>query len=129
VVVADSMFHTYKPHDIDTSDPLRALAEKEYWSWDIYGRTDGSQPRAGLITGSHILDMVREYHVDGVISHTVISCRATSIGNKHMSRVLREDYGIPVLNVESHMSNLNAYSPTETRERADTFINLLEARK
>jgi benzoyl-CoA reductase/2-hydroxyglutaryl-CoA dehydratase subunit BcrC/BadD/HgdB len=129
VVVMDSMYHCSKPVPIDTSDPLRALAEKEYWGWDMYGNSDGSQPRCGLTTGSYVLDMVRDYTLDGVIVHSVISCRGCTIGNRHIARVLREEMGIPVMEVESHMTNLSAYSTDETREKIDAFLHMLSARK
>lgn len=129
VVVVDSMFHATKPREINTSDPLRALIEKEYWGWDMYGESDGSNPRCGVTTGSHILDLARDYKVDGVIAHTVISCRSCTLGNRHIAKVLREQMGLPVLNIESHMTDLSAYSPTETRDKASAFIHILEGRK
>jgi benzoyl-CoA reductase subunit B len=129
VVVMDSMYHPSKPVPIDRSDPLRALAEKEYWGWDMYGNSDGSQPRCGLTSGSHVLDIVRDYQLDGVIVHSVISCRGCTIGNRHIAKLLREQMGITVMEVESHMTNLSAYSPTDTREKLDAFIHMLKARK
>jgi benzoyl-CoA reductase/2-hydroxyglutaryl-CoA dehydratase subunit BcrC/BadD/HgdB len=39
VVVVDSHYHVTRPRQVDTSDPLRALAEKEYWGWDMYGES------------------------------------------------------------------------------------------
>jgi benzoyl-CoA reductase/2-hydroxyglutaryl-CoA dehydratase subunit BcrC/BadD/HgdB len=129
VVVMDSMFHPAKPVPIDTTDPLRALAEKEYWCWDMYGNSNGSQPRCGLTSGSHVLDMVRDYKLDGVIVHSVISCRSCTIGNRHIARMLQEQMRIPLMEVESHMTDLSAYSPDETREKIDTFLHVLKARK
>lgn len=130
VVVTDAMYHATKPREIKLGkDPIRTIAEKEYWSWDIYGGSDGTQPKCGLINGSHILELARDYKVDGVIEHTVISCRACTLGGRHIGKVLREDKGIPVLEIESHMTNLSAYSPTATRERVDAFINIMEEKK
>ncbi len=129
VVVVDTMFHPTQPRELKRKDTFGALAEKEYWSWDMYGYSDGSQPRVGSITGSHIVDLAREYKVDGAIAHTVISCRSCTIGNRHIAKVLREDMGIPFLGIESHMTNLSAYSPMETRERVNAFIQVLEGRK
>jgi benzoyl-CoA reductase/2-hydroxyglutaryl-CoA dehydratase subunit BcrC/BadD/HgdB len=131
VVVVDSHYHATRPREVDTSDPFRALAEKEYWGWDMYGESDGSQPRCGLSTGSHILELARDYHVDGVISHSIMSCRAATIGTRHMEKVLREQMGLPVLSVvsQSHTCDSRSYSSTEMREKIDVFINILEERK
>ncbi len=128
VSVIETLFHPYRPHKVDLSDPLRALAEKWYWGWDG-GGADGSQIRCGtIINGTHVLDLVRDYKVDGVIAHSVISCRAVSMGNKHTARILREA-GVPVLYLESDMSDPRSYSKTEAREKVDAFIQILEGRK
>jgi benzoyl-CoA reductase/2-hydroxyglutaryl-CoA dehydratase subunit BcrC/BadD/HgdB len=126
VVVADTMFHPSGRIEVDLSDPLRALVEKEYWGWDMYGNSDGSQPRCGLSSGSHVLDMIKDYHVDGVIEHSIISCRACTIGNRHIGKIIRNELQVPVISIESHMNNLAGYSPSEVRQRMDDFIAILE---
>ncbi|MFC1980528.1 2-hydroxyacyl-CoA dehydratase, partial [Chloroflexota bacterium] len=66
--------------------------------------------------------------VDGVIAHTVLSCRSVTIGNRHMSKLLREQMGLPVLDIESHMSDQRSYSKDEVRGRIDAFLDMLEGR-
>jgi hypothetical protein len=36
---------------------------------------------------------------------------------------------VPLMEVESHMTDLSAYSPDETREKIDTFLHVLKTRK
>lgn len=129
VSVAETIFHAYKPVEVDLSDPLRALAEKWFWGWDG-GGSDGTNLRCGAITGgNHILNLVKEFNIDGVIAHSVISCRAVSIGHKHMAKEMRERTGLPVLYLESDMTDPRAYSKTEVREKVDAFIQVLDARR
>lgn len=129
VSVMETIFHPYTPLKVDFSDPLRALATKWFWGWD-QGGSNGTGIRCGPITGeNHIRDLVKEYNVDGVIAHSVMSCRAVSIGQKHAARVLREEDNIPVLLLESDMSDPRSYSKTEAREKVDAFIQILEGRK
>lgn len=128
VSAVESAFHCYRPREVDMSDPLRALAEKFFWGWD-WGESDGSQISCGLTAGSHVLDEIRDYKVDGVIAHSTISCRAVSLGHKHMTRFLRENTRIPVLYMESDMTDPRSYSPSEEREKIDAFIEVLDERK
>ena len=129
VSVMETIFHPYKPFEVDLSDPLRALATKWFWGWD-HGGSDGSQVRCGAITGgNHILELIRDYKADGVIAHAVMSCRAVSIGHRHVTKFLREEAGVPVLYLESDMSDPRSYSKTEAREKVDAFIQILEGRK
>lgn len=129
VVVMENHLHPDPPIEVDLSDPLRALAEKWLWGWDL-GGSNGSQVRCGSITGgNHILELCREYNIDGVIAHSVISCRAVSIGMKHMSRLLHDEMEMPVLYLESDMSDPRAYSRSEAREKVDALIHIMESRR
>jgi len=128
VSVIESAFRPCRYREVDTSDPLRALAQKVFWGWE-WAESDGSQVACGLSSGSYVLQLVRDYSIDGVIAHSTISCRAVSIGHQHMSKLLREQMGIPVLYIESDMTDPRAYSPTEEREKVDAFIHILEERK
>jgi len=129
VSVAETIFQAYQPIKVDISDPIRALAEKWFWGWDG-GGSDGSEVRCGAFTGgNHILKLVNDYQLDGVIAHSVISCRAVSIGHKHMAKLIREQSGLPVLYLESDMTDPRAYSKAEAREKVDAFIHILEGRK
>lgn len=128
VAVIETIMHPSKYYEVDMSDPIRALGEKYLWGWDV-GGSNGSQVRCGIYTGgSHVLDLVREYKIDAVIAHSVISCRAVSMGHKHMASVLRK-MGMPVLYLESDMSDPRSYSKTETREKIEAFIHMLEGRR
>jgi len=129
VSVMETIFHPYKPIEVDLNDPLRALAMKWFWGWD-QGGSDGTQVRCGPITGgAHIREVIRDYNVDGVIAHSVMSCRAVSMGQKHVCKMLREEDDVPVLMLESDMTDPRAYSKTEAREKVDAFIHVLEGRK
>lgn len=129
VSVVETAMHPSKYHEVDLSDPLRALAEKYLWGWDI-GGSDGSLVRCGSYTaGNHIVELAKEYKVDGVIANCVISCRAVSIGHKHTARYLRDTIGLPVLYFESDMSDPRSYSKVGMREKVDGFVHLLESKK
>lgn len=129
VCVTETIFHVCEPHEVDLSDPLRALAEKWFWGWDG-GGANGTEIRCGAFTGgNYIKELVNEYQVDGVIAHSVISCRAVSMGHKHMAKILREEVAVPVLYLESDMTDPRSYSKTKAREEVDAFIQIIESRK
>lgn len=129
VSVTESMYNSSPPREVDIADPLRGLAEKWFWGWDMHGDSDGSQARCGIAPGYSVLEMARNYDVHGVIAHTVFSCRAVAIGTRHMIKVLREQFGLPVLTIESHMTDPRSYSHAEVREKLDAFIQVLESRR
>ena len=128
VSVIESAFRPSRPREIDMSDPIRALAEKWFWGWD-WAESDGSQISCGLSSGSRVLQMVKDYNIDGVIAHSTISCRAVSVGHTHIAKVLREQMGLPVLYIESDMTDPRSYSPTEEREKIDAFTEIMAGRK
>ncbi|MFC1904162.1 2-hydroxyacyl-CoA dehydratase subunit D [Chloroflexota bacterium] len=111
----------------DLSDPLRALVEC-YWAYDM-GGSDGSEIRCGIVGGSRILEIARDYKIDGVLLHSNRSCRASSIGSKHVAYLLRERLNLPTLYLEADMCDVRGYSPTRTRQMVDAFVEEMASRK
>jgi len=128
VSVMESIYHSSRPRELSLSDPIRALVERTFWGGD-WGESDGTQLMCGITPGSRVLRLARDYNVDGVIAHSTISCRAVSMGHKHMAKLLREQMGLPVLYLESDMVDPRSYSPAEVRENVDAFIHILRGRK
>jgi benzoyl-CoA reductase/2-hydroxyglutaryl-CoA dehydratase subunit BcrC/BadD/HgdB len=128
VSVFESMYHPSRYRELDTADPFRALTERLFWGWD-WGESDGSEILCGLVPGSRILRLVRDYRIDGVIAHSTISCRSVSIGQKHTAKLLRDQAGLPVLYLESDMTDPRSYSASRVRYQVDAFIEVLQQRK
>lgn len=128
VSVMETTFCPTKPFVIDTTDPLRALAEKLFWGYDL-GGSDGSEIRCGGLGGSYVLKLADEYKVDGVIVYVTRSCRAISIGSKNMVHLLKDKLNLPVTYIEADMTDPRDYNHAQIRSQIDAFIEQLNVRK
>lgn len=128
VSVMESSYLPGKYRETDISNPLKALMEQYYWAYDMAG-SDGSEIRCGFLGGSRIFEIIRDYKIDGVLVHSNRSCRATSVGTKHMTYLLKERLNIPTLYTEADMCDARGYSPARTRKLIDAFVEEMASRK
>jgi benzoyl-CoA reductase/2-hydroxyglutaryl-CoA dehydratase subunit BcrC/BadD/HgdB len=75
-----------------------------------------------------ISDLVKDFDVDGVVLLSSRSCKATSIGNLTIQKVLREEYGIPSVVLEADHTDDRVYSEAEVTARLDAFMEVLGAK-
>jgi len=75
-----------------------------------------------------ITRLVKEFDVDGIVLLSSRSCKATSIGNLTIQKVLREEYGIPSVVIEADHTDDRAYSDAEVKARLDAFMEMLGAK-
>jgi benzoyl-CoA reductase/2-hydroxyglutaryl-CoA dehydratase subunit BcrC/BadD/HgdB len=117
------------PFDTNLSDPLNILARREYWSRrQCPGGSKLGDARMG-IPMELMLELVRDYHVDGVIMHSVKSCRVLTIGQLHVKKMLEKHLHIPVMVLEGDMADSRAYSEVETKNAISEFIETLASVK
>lgn len=74
-------------------------------------------------------DMVDKYTLDGVVMHSDRSCKAYSLGQYELARVLREERNVPVLILEADMNDSRVYAEEQVKARIDAFMETLAARK
>jgi len=72
--------------------------------------------------------LVKDFDVDGVVLLSSRSCKATSIGNLTIQKVLREEYGISSVVIEADHTDDRAYSEAEVNARLDAFMEMLGAK-
>ena len=75
-----------------------------------------------------ISGLVKDFDVDGIVLLSSRSCKATSIGNLTIQKVLREEYGIPSVVLEADHTDDRAYSEAEVISRLDAFMEMLGAK-
>jgi benzoyl-CoA reductase/2-hydroxyglutaryl-CoA dehydratase subunit BcrC/BadD/HgdB len=73
--------------------------------------------------------LVKDFDIDGVVLLSSRSCKATSIGDLTIQRVLREEHGIPSVVLEADHTDDRVYSETEVTARLDAFMEVLGAKK
>ncbi len=104
----------------DPERPLESMAEycmNCYTNWHWGKRRD-------LIRG-----YVNDYNADGVVVHSVKSCRSFSVGQADMREHFIQDLGIPTLFVESDLCDPRYFQKAQMQNRMDAFFEALQHKK
>ncbi|MEM4288038.1 MAG: 2-hydroxyacyl-CoA dehydratase family protein [Candidatus Caldarchaeum sp.] len=105
---------------LNADKPLDSLAEymiHAYCNWNMIMRKD-------LIS-----KYVREYSADGVVIHSIKSCRSFSMGHGDIREYLIKNLDVPALHIESDHVDPRYYSEAQLKNRVDAFFESLSIRK
>ncbi len=72
-----------------------------------------------------ISGLVKDFDIDGIVLLSSRSCKATSIRNLTIQKVLREEYDIPSVVLEADHTDDRVYSEAEVTSRLDAFMEIL----
>jgi benzoyl-CoA reductase/2-hydroxyglutaryl-CoA dehydratase subunit BcrC/BadD/HgdB len=72
-----------------------------------------------------IAGIVKDFDIDGIVLLSSRSCKATSINNLVIHRILRDKYGIPSVVIEADHTDHRDYSDAEIKVKLDTFMEIL----
>jgi benzoyl-CoA reductase subunit B len=106
----------------DLTRPLESLAEGVLISVRDAMDSMFYQDRA-------IIEMVDEFHLDGVVYHPIKSCRTVSSGLADNRRALMAARDIPSLFIESDMMDRRVVSEAQMKNRIDAFFEGLASRR
>jgi benzoyl-CoA reductase subunit B len=109
-------------YEYDLAHPLESLAEGLLINVRDAMDSMFYQDRA-------ILEMVDQYHLDGVVYHPVKSCRTTSTGMADNRRALMAARDIPSLFIESDMMDRRVVAEAQMKNRIDAFFEGLASRR
>ena len=104
----------------DPQRPLESMAEycmNCYTNWNLGLRRD------------LIRSYCEEYGADGLVIHSVKSCRSFSVGQADTREVFSNEYRIPTLFIESDLADPRYFSSAQLRNRIDAFFEGLTHRK
>ena len=104
----------------DPTRPLESIAEyclTCYTNLDLPTRTD------------LLRSYVDEYNADGIVIHSVKSCRSFSVGQADTREVFSNQLGIPTLFIESDLADPRYFSAAQLRNRIDAFFEGLAHRR
>lgn len=108
--------------EYDLDRPLESLAEGVLISVRDAMDSMFYQDRA-------LIQMIDDYHVDGVVYHPIKSCRTVSTGLADNRRALMAARDVPSLFIESDMMDRRVVSEAQLKNRVDAFFEGLAARK
>ena len=105
---------------MDPSDPLEALAHAITTAYICYGVKE----RAEMI-----INLVREFHIDGLIMQSSRTCKPFLLGQPDIIRIVEERTGVPGVVVEGDMVDSRLFSDAHFDSRIDAFMEVLARRK
>lgn len=137
VFAVDYSYPPPPPVELDLADPLEMLARRAYYAgghgvtcgWPVPGE-DALGPFSGATRPvSVLLDLARDYKIDGIIMHHIKSCRLCVIGHEHAIRLLRDKYNVPVMQLETDMVDPRSFDEADIAARLESFIEVVQSRK
>lgn len=104
-------------------DPERPFESQAEYCLNCYTNLNLSL-RTDLLT-----EYAREYAADGIVIHSVKSCRSFSVGQADMREALRAETGLPTLFIESDLADPHYFQAAQLRNRIDAFFEGLAHRR
>ena len=126
------MENVYRVHD-PVEVPSHVKDPVEYLAWRTFLRLTSSHEKAKANTGNieveRLLDIIRDYQIDGVVFHACRSCRATTLGQIHTKNRLSQYTDMPMTQLVSDMVDLRDYSEAQWKAQIGAFIEALAGRE
>ena len=101
-------------------DPSRPLESQAEYCLNCYTNLN-----LGL-RGDLLTSYAREYGADGIVIHSVKSCRSFSVGQADLRESLKESTGLPILFIESDLADPRYFQAAQLQNRIDAFFEGLK---
>jgi bcr-type benzoyl-CoA reductase subunit B len=100
-------------HYLDEHSPLESMAR----AYSLVILNNNLNHRLKLME-----QMIRDYHVDGLVILSLRSCKPYSVGQYDLRRLLADRLGVKSVVIESDMTDSRTYSEEQTRTRLEAFF-------
>lgn len=104
----------------DPERPLESIAE-----YALHCYVNWSLPRRRRL----LLDYHRDYGADGIVIHSVKSCRSFAAGEADFREEFSRELNIPTLFIESDLVDPRYFQKAQMKNRIDAYFEALESRK
>jgi benzoyl-CoA reductase/2-hydroxyglutaryl-CoA dehydratase subunit BcrC/BadD/HgdB len=115
-VVASTYCNSWIFEALDPDDPFASMARA--YSSIFICRSDDCKEQ-------YIEEMVKKYHVDGVLYHDAKTCPNNSNSRYEMPQRMRQKLGKPFLTINGDLNDLRLYSEEQTRTNIEAFAEQL----
>jgi benzoyl-CoA reductase subunit B len=105
----------------DPRRPLESIAEQML--------RENLTNRSIVARYAQIKRYVEEWEADGLVIHSIKSCRLFSAGQGDMREYFTRELGVPTLMVESDLEDPRYYAEAQIKNRIDAFFESLEHKK
>ncbi|MGQ9585224.1 MAG: 2-hydroxyacyl-CoA dehydratase subunit D [Anaerolineae bacterium] len=106
--------------DLHPGEPLESLAR----TYTAVLLNQGAVPRA-----RHMVQLAREFQVDGFVMHLNRSCKPYSLPQLEIKRIVQAETGLPGLLFEADHTDSRLYAEEPIRTRVQAFLETLATRK
>jgi len=131
VFAAETAYMIPEPFEIpsNVTDPVELIALRAFERNSCLQKRGQEAGGVPPLAQAH-LERIKDYYIDGVVMHITRSCRASTMGQILVKNVIRDHYPkMPVMFMESDIIDLDTYSEDETKNRIDTFMEMVDAYK
>jgi len=126
--VVESMgYHPPPPLELEGSDdPLERIACWTYWFF-IYPLAHAKKKGYPLVAGAQpYYNWAREYKVDGLLLHPLLTCRTATFWLTHAVNVLRDQLGVPSIVVQGDIVDVTVFDEAAALNQAEAFEETME---
>jgi benzoyl-CoA reductase subunit B len=113
-------FYSYEPEKIDLNDPVDAIARELTYQTMIVANVPYRISQIGQI--------VKDYHLDGLLIHSARTCQIFDIGQPDIIDQMERKIGIPGVIIDGDPTDPAFYSDAQSETRLEAFIEGLDAR-
>ncbi|MHB1126745.1 MAG: 2-hydroxyacyl-CoA dehydratase subunit D [Bacillota bacterium] len=107
------------------SDPLELIARFTYQKWHHTAET-ARKYDMDPISSAGYLEYAKEYNIDGLFAHPLLSCRPATYALMHVRNLLMEKFKIPSLVVEGDIVDFRVFNLQDTLSKMDAFVESMD---
>ena len=119
VLVADTYTSAWSLDQIDSAQPLKALAR-------AYATIHLNQGLEYKI--QKIANLIENYGAHGLIMHSNRSCKPYSLGQYDLKRAVSQATGKPALIIEADHTDSRSYAPAQVEKQIEIFLEIIKGR-
>jgi len=119
VLVADTYTSAWSLDQIDSAQPLKALAR----AYATIHLNQGLEYKIQKIS-----NLMKNYGAHGLIMHSNRSCKPYSLGQYDLKRAVSEATGKPALIVEGDHTDSRSYAPAQAEKQIEIFLEIIKGK-
>lgn len=128
-VMESVMYHPPEPMLLDISnDPIERLAANTYWFQvdHVINAKRKNYPVIGPMIPQAYLNWGIEYEADGILTHSLLSCRACTYWLTHITNALETELSIPGMSMEGDIIDFSVFDPESVMQNVSAFEDAMD---
>ena len=128
VAVMQECYTNYGAYDCSQyTDPFERIARYQFRARNnCIKRANANRVNLDI---QNMIDYINDYKCDGVIQHTLVSCRLRSIGQTASLDIAKDLTDVPIMAFESDIVDERTFSIADTNQKIDAFLEVAAAIK